>query len=98
MAPDPTSLYGDIERLLIGMVITSWPMDRNAYEKGWNEAIHAAREKIRIAAPAEPRPAPAGLDVERPHRASDDHGDICSRMAIPECAAAIAAACAEDAS
>ena len=39
---------------------------------------------------------PAPLDVERLARAIDDHGDICSRMAIPECAAAIAAAYAEE--
>ena len=43
-APEP--LHGEIERLLIGMVRTSYPMDRTQYERGWNEALHAARKKV----------------------------------------------------
>ena len=47
-APDalPEPLHGEIERLLIGMVRTSYPMDRTQYERGWNEALHAARKKV----------------------------------------------------
>lgn len=35
-----------LDAALVGMVRTSYPMPRNAYEKGWNEAIHAARKKV----------------------------------------------------
>lgn len=44
--PSPVPLHGEIERLLIGMVRTSYPMDRTQYERGWNEALHAARKKV----------------------------------------------------
>jgi hypothetical protein len=43
---NPLPLYSDIERVLIGMVITSYPMDRTQYERGWNEALHAARKRL----------------------------------------------------
>lgn len=49
----------------------------------WNAAIDAIRAALRYPVPA--------LDVERLARAIEDHDDICSRMAIPECAPAIAA-------
>lgn len=46
-------------------------------------------DRLRAALDAtEPEP----LDVGRLAQAIENHGDICSRMAIPECASAIAAA------
>ncbi len=56
------------------------------FEGGWQGPPRCTRWGL-AAAPV----TDAGLDVERLTRAIDDHHDICSRMAIPECAPAIAA-------
>ena len=48
----PTPLHGEVERLLIGMVRTTYPADRTEYERGWNEALHAARKKVAAYVPA----------------------------------------------
>ncbi|HEY6568585.1 MAG TPA: hypothetical protein VI341_13800 [Actinomycetota bacterium] len=43
-----------VDAVLIGMIRTSWPMSRDQYEKGWNEAIHAARKALASSGEAAP--------------------------------------------
>ena len=67
---EPQTLREALDRDLIGMIRTSWPMDRSAEEKGWNEAVHACREKVRAALTERPRlvasPDSLRLDPEDP--------------------------------
>lgn len=46
-AAGPRAEGPDVERLTLGMVITSWPAQRTEYERGWNEALAAVRERAK---------------------------------------------------
>ena len=67
---EPQTLREALDRDLIGMIRTSWPMDRSAEEKGWNEAVHACREKVRAALTERPRlvASPDSLRLDPPAR------------------------------
>ena len=56
----------DVHRLLLGMVTTSWPLPRNQYEKGWNEALNTARKRLAAlrSTPAAPTHTPKVMEAE----------------------------------